>query len=93
MKEIYTLRELIKLKCRECMNDYVDGRVDCEIITCALYALSPYHKLDPMYKIAKRTRPPMSEERKAKLIEALRKHREASKIKILPELQSKNKRK
>ena len=30
--------EAMKAKCAECMGDYIDGRQDCELITCPLYA-------------------------------------------------------
>lgn len=32
----------IKAKCHECMGYYADGMVDCEIVTCPLYAWMPY---------------------------------------------------
>ena len=32
----------IKEKCKECMADYVDGKRDCQIFECALYAWMPY---------------------------------------------------
>jgi hypothetical protein len=35
----------IKAKCKNCMCDYVDGRLDCEIETCSLYYWMPYGKL------------------------------------------------
>lgn len=35
----------MKDKCKDCMSDYVDGRVDCEIETCPLYYRMPYGKI------------------------------------------------
>ena len=37
----------MKMKCKRCMADYVDGRVDCEIAKCPLYFWQPYRKLEP----------------------------------------------
>ena len=34
--------EAISLKCEECMNEYIDGRRDCEIPLCPLYPYMPY---------------------------------------------------
>lgn len=82
-KDYYTPRELIKLKCAECNNNFADGRADCQIPSCALYAIMPYRKMEPEYKILKQTRPPMSDEQKRKMAEGIRKNRAASKIKIL----------
>ena len=33
-------------KCCECMNNYIDGRVSCGIVTCPLYPYMPYRKVD-----------------------------------------------
>lgn len=38
----------VEHKCHQCMGEYVDGMVDCEIVTCALYAWHPYRKLEPV---------------------------------------------
>lgn len=35
----------IKSKCKDCMSDYVDGRLDCEIPDCSLYYWMPYGQL------------------------------------------------
>lgn len=35
----------IKDKCKDCMCDYVDGRLDCEIPGCSLYYWMPYGQL------------------------------------------------
>ena len=32
----------IKAKCKDCMSDYRDGRLDCEIPACSLYFWMPY---------------------------------------------------
>lgn len=34
----------VRLKCEDCMSDYVDGRIDCEVVTCSLYYWMPYNK-------------------------------------------------
>lgn len=35
----------IKSKCKECMSDYVDGRLDCDTEDCSLYYWMPYGKI------------------------------------------------
>jgi hypothetical protein len=37
--------QAIKAKCKDCMSDYVDGRLDCEIPDCSLYYWMPYGQL------------------------------------------------
>ena len=37
-----TPREAILAACYSCMNGYVDGKVDCELMECPLYPLMPY---------------------------------------------------
>lgn len=37
-----TATEAILAKCASCMNDYVDGRRDCETTDCPLYPWMPY---------------------------------------------------
>ena len=32
----------IKAKCADCMANYVDGRLDCEVTECPLYPYMPY---------------------------------------------------
>lgn len=32
-------------KCKDCMCDYVDGRIDCEIERCSIYYWMPYGRL------------------------------------------------
>lgn len=34
----------IKAQCYQCMNCYADGKVDCKITDCPLYAYMPYRK-------------------------------------------------
>jgi len=36
----------ILAKCYECMAEYVDGRKDCGITSCPLYAWMPYREKD-----------------------------------------------
>lgn len=43
-------REALRNKCFECCGDMVDGRVDCQIVTCALYYWQPYRKMQPDLK-------------------------------------------
>ncbi len=40
-----SMKKAILFKCKDCMCDYVDGRLDCEIETCSLYPWMPYGKL------------------------------------------------
>ncbi len=40
-----SLKKGILAKCKDCMCDYVDGRLDCEVTTCSLYPWMPYGKL------------------------------------------------
>jgi hypothetical protein len=37
-----TKRQAILAKCADCMGNYVDGRIDCEMPECPLYPFSPY---------------------------------------------------
>lgn len=34
-------------KCWDCTCGYTDGKVDCELPSCALYPWMPYRKLEP----------------------------------------------
>lgn len=36
--------EAIHAKCFDCMGQYADGTVDCEIPMCSLYPFMPYKK-------------------------------------------------
>jgi hypothetical protein len=40
-----TLRQMILAKCFECMGNYDDGKVDCELSDCPLYPMMPYGKV------------------------------------------------
>jgi len=49
----------IREKCRDCMGNYADGRVDCQVSTCALHPFMPYRVKSPEENIVKReTKPP-----------------------------------
>jgi hypothetical protein len=37
----------MRAKCRDCMNNHCDGRLDCRIVKCPLYPWMPYRKLEP----------------------------------------------
>lgn len=39
----------VEHKCRQCMGEYADGKLDCEITHCALYHWMPYRRLEPDY--------------------------------------------
>jgi hypothetical protein len=39
-----TRNSSIVAKCCDCMGDYFDGRVDCEISICPLYPFMPYRE-------------------------------------------------
>lgn len=41
--------EMIKAFCSQCMGDYLDGKIDCEVPGCPLYRSMPYGKMDPDY--------------------------------------------
>lgn len=43
----------IKEKCAECMCQYQDGRIDCEIKSCSLYYFMPYGQLKKDRKLQK----------------------------------------
>lgn len=42
MGEKLTLKQMIKAKCAECMNNYADGKIDCGISECPLYPMMRY---------------------------------------------------
>ena len=42
--EKLSMRQRILAKCYNCMNEYADGKVDCEIEECSLYAVMPYRQ-------------------------------------------------
>jgi hypothetical protein len=41
--ESLTPSEAIRAKCADCMNNYADGRIDCEIEECPLWPFMPYN--------------------------------------------------
>lgn len=46
----------MKAKCYECMNGYIDGRVDCGIKDCPLYPWMPFSESGPR-KLARKPNP------------------------------------
>jgi hypothetical protein len=40
--KILTQRKAILAKCYDCMGCYIDGKIDCKVITCPLYRWMPY---------------------------------------------------
>lgn len=40
-----SMKKAILAKCKDCMSDYVDGRLDCGVESCSLYFWMPYGKL------------------------------------------------
>ena len=44
MGERLTPGQTFRAKCCECMGDFVDGRMDCEIPECPIYPFMPYGK-------------------------------------------------
>lgn len=40
-----SMLKAVKAKCRDCMCNYVDGRLDCEVEDCSLYFWMPYGKV------------------------------------------------
>jgi hypothetical protein len=43
--KIPSMKKAVLAKCKDCMCDYVDWRLDCEIDDCGLYHWMPYGKL------------------------------------------------
>ena len=43
-RQRHNMKKMIRDKCKDCMCDYADGRVDCGIPKCSLYPLMPYRK-------------------------------------------------
>lgn len=39
-----TRKEIIQAGCYECMGDYIDGKVSCNIPACPSYPLMPYRE-------------------------------------------------
>ena len=58
-----TFKEALIAKCAECMNNYIDGRADCEMETCPLYPYMPYQKKveRPKRKVSDKQRKAASE--------------------------------
>ncbi len=46
----------MKAKCYECMNAYIDGKVDCGIKTCPLYPWMPFSESGPR-KLMRKSNP------------------------------------
>jgi hypothetical protein len=44
-----SLKAAILAKCHDCSGHYQDGRVDCGVNVCSLYAYMPYRKLEPSF--------------------------------------------
>lgn len=42
-----SMRRAIRMKCQDCMADFVDGRQDCGIRICPLYFWQPYRQSEP----------------------------------------------
>ena len=40
--EKLSYKEAALAKCYECMNQYIDGKIDCKIRRCSLYPIMPY---------------------------------------------------
>lgn len=40
-----SMKRAILAKCKDCMCNYVDGRLDCGVESCSLYFWMPYGKL------------------------------------------------
>jgi hypothetical protein len=41
------MRKAVEWQCHQCMGEYQDGKVDCEVTYCSLYEWMPYRKLQP----------------------------------------------
>lgn len=42
-----THKNAILAKCKDCMADYADGKIDCGNTWCSLYSFMPYHIRQP----------------------------------------------
>jgi len=42
-----SMRQAMRAQCFICCGDMLDGRIDCEIVTCPIYYWQPYAKLEP----------------------------------------------
>lgn len=42
-------KEALKALCCECCGNYLDGRQDCQVVTCPIYSRHPYRLLTPNY--------------------------------------------
>lgn len=40
-------KRAIELKCWDCQGEYLDGKEDCEVTSCPLYAFMPYREKEP----------------------------------------------
>lgn len=40
------MKKAIEAKCKDCMCDWRDGKIDCQIPTCSLYYWQPYREMD-----------------------------------------------
>ena len=40
-----SMSKAIREKCKDCMNNFADGRLDCELEKCSLYYFMPYGAL------------------------------------------------
>src|SRR3989304_566946 len=47
-----TIRQMVLANCFDCMGYLGDGKGDCEIPDCPLYALMPYRKKGGKYRLA-----------------------------------------
>jgi hypothetical protein len=48
-----SLVQMVKAKCYECMNAFVDGRQDCGISDCPLYPRMPFNTVSPHQSMRK----------------------------------------
>lgn len=82
-----SMKRAVISKCHSCSAGYQDGKQDCEVVGCPLYAYMPYAKLKPDlswqkynpkrvgFTTEKISRKPMTEERKRQLVAAMAKAR------------------
>ena len=48
-----SMSKAIRAKCADCMNNFADGRLDCEVDKCSLYYFMPYGTLKKARRIQK----------------------------------------
>ena len=80
---IASCKQAMLAKCHECMGEYVDGRRDCEVLSCPWYSRMPYRRAEPDLKwtafnprrVGRVERKPLTDEQRTALVDRLRRIR------------------